>query len=351
MRDIPQRLKKFVTHDIKRNPILGLYLVIGLMVVGYLIYFAGIMYRDISGGAVTHVASKAKTKEGKKASRAGKSGKSKPKATSKKATRSTTGSSGQKTASQKPVGQDETVQPAQAAEFVAKTPSEAPKHLDYSSWPRFEFRDTSYISFPPDWSRTELPPEKNMLYGIRLRAPVSTASLKCYGRARHRGENLAKSLKETFNRQGQIDIKETRKRIGEFDIIELSGRTAGQRMLLTIFDYRPDRYFIVSLITPERDLQRLHPYYDAILASYGAADAFTASASSIETLEQQLFQGVDPDKGFWVGSYVWIKLKNGKRHTGLVIAEDDKTYTLESSRFGGKYSFNINKNEVAEISN
>ena len=66
MRDIPQRLKKFITHDIRRNPILGLYVVIGFMVVAYLVYFAGVMYRDITSGDETRLASKAKTEKGKK---------------------------------------------------------------------------------------------------------------------------------------------------------------------------------------------------------------------------------------------------------------------------------------------
>ena len=45
LNEIPQRLKKFVTHDVRKNPILGLYLVIGVMVLGYGIYFAVVMYK------------------------------------------------------------------------------------------------------------------------------------------------------------------------------------------------------------------------------------------------------------------------------------------------------------------
>ena len=50
LNEIIQRLKKFVTEDVRKNRILGLYLVIGVMVLGYGIYFLVVMYKDITSG-------------------------------------------------------------------------------------------------------------------------------------------------------------------------------------------------------------------------------------------------------------------------------------------------------------
>ena len=65
--EIPRRFKQFITHDVRRNPILGLYLVIGVMVVGYAIYFVGIAYKDFSSGGDKRVASKSELGKKKKA--------------------------------------------------------------------------------------------------------------------------------------------------------------------------------------------------------------------------------------------------------------------------------------------
>ena len=56
--EIPQRFKRFVTVDVRSNPILGLYLVIGIMVIGYAIYFVGVLYQDFTGEGEKRVASK-----------------------------------------------------------------------------------------------------------------------------------------------------------------------------------------------------------------------------------------------------------------------------------------------------
>ena len=59
-KEIVDRLKKFIVHDVRKNRILGLYLVIGVMVISYGIYFVVVMYKDISSGGDKRVASKPK---------------------------------------------------------------------------------------------------------------------------------------------------------------------------------------------------------------------------------------------------------------------------------------------------
>ena len=50
-----------------------------------------------------------------------------------------------------------------------------------------------------------------------------------------------------------------------------------------------------------------------------------------------------------MGSTVYLKMKNGAVHKGVVIAEDDKAITLESLRFGGRYSFKVARKDIQEI--
>jgi hypothetical protein len=42
-------------------------------------------------------------------------------------------------------------------------------------------------------------------------------------------------------------------------------------------------------------------------------------------------------------------MKNGAVHKGVVIAEDDNSITLESFRFGGRYSFTVKRTDIVEI--
>ena len=64
---IIQRLKKFVTEDVRKNRILGLYLVIGVMVLGYGIYFLVVMYKDITSGPEKRSAAKPTVEQIRKA--------------------------------------------------------------------------------------------------------------------------------------------------------------------------------------------------------------------------------------------------------------------------------------------
>ncbi|MBT8407529.1 MAG: hypothetical protein KJP05_08735, partial [Deltaproteobacteria bacterium] len=62
-KEIVERLKKFIFHDVRKNRILGLYLVIGVMVISYGIYFIVVMYKDISSGGDKRVVSKPKVEQ------------------------------------------------------------------------------------------------------------------------------------------------------------------------------------------------------------------------------------------------------------------------------------------------
>jgi hypothetical protein len=42
-------------------------------------------------------------------------------------------------------------------------------------------------------------------------------------------------------------------------------------------------------------------------------------------------------------------MTNGALHKGVVIAEDDSSITLESFRFGGRYSFTVKRTDIVEI--
>jgi hypothetical protein len=311
-KEIVARLKQFIVHDVRKNRILGLYLVIGVMVVSYGIYFIFVMYKDISTGGDKRVASKPKVEQARK--------KPPPK--------------------KKPPVKKKAAVPAKKA---------AAQKLDTSKWKSLEFPDGSYISFPPDWSSSEVDSEKNILYGIRLQAPGSEASLKCYSRSRKLGDNYTEYLTETLKRGGYTRIKEEAKKISRREVAQISGTLADKRMVISVFDDQPDKYFIVRLIAPKQELAELQSYYDAIVGSYGDTSVPDTSVVSIEKLEQQLEESIEDDKEFLVGSTVWIKLKSGARHKGVVIAEDDTTLTLESFRFGGRYSFTVKKDDIVEI--
>jgi hypothetical protein len=225
---------------------------------------------------------------------------------------------------------------------------EGPEKLDLSNWQTFKFQDGSHISFPPDWKQTEVPAEKNMVYGIGLEVPDSEASLKCYSRTRQLGDDFPKTLKKILTKGSDVTIEEEKKQVGKLEVTELSGLLADKHMAFTVFDDLPDRYFIVSLIAADKEYEELQPYYRAIVASYGAADS--SASVSIENIEQQLQQSIENDKEYLVGSVVKMKLKNGTKHKGLVVGENDYSYTLEAYRFGGKYSYKVMKRDIAEIS-
>jgi hypothetical protein len=152
-----------------------------------------------------------------------------------------------------------------------------------------------------------------------------------------------------MKRGGYTAIKEESKKVDQRDVAQISGTLADKRMAISIFEHQPDRYFIVRLIASKQEFAKLQPYYGAIVDSYGDAGVSSTSAVSIEELEQDLEKGIEDEKEYLVGSTVYIKMKNGALHKGVVIAEDDSSITLESFRFGGRYSFTVKRTDIVEI--
>ena len=334
--EIIQRLKKFVTEDVRKNRILGLYLVIGVMVLGYAIYFLVVMYKDITSGPEKRSAAKPTVEQIRKAR-----GPKKRPPVKKKAP---------VPAAKKEAPKQEAPKQVEPAKKVAEKTKPAPTNkLDVSTWKSVKFPDGSHISFPPAWSQSEVNSEKNILHGIRLQAPDSQASFKCYTRSRKVGDHYAQSLKEWMKRGGYTTIKTENKQINKRDVAQINGTLADKRMAVSIFQHQPDRYFIVRLIASKQEYAKLKPYYTAIVDSYGDTGVSSTSAVSIEELEQDLEKSIEDKKEFLVGSTVWIKMKNGARHKGVVVAENDTSLTLESYRFGGKYSFTVKKNDIVEL--
>jgi len=337
LNEIPQRLKKFITHDVRKNPILGLYLVIGVMVLAYGIYFAAVMYKDLTGTAKEKVAVGPKVAQVKKPPAAKKQVPAEQEEVSP--------SEQQDIPEQEKPAERE----AETKEVAAKVKNAAAEQPDMSQWKTVEFPDGSHISYPPRWSRSAVDSENNILYGIRLQAPGSKASLKCYSRSRKIGDNYADSLKETMKRGGYTNIKRESKKINQQDVVQISGDVADQHMMVSIFEPQADKYFIVILMAAKQELTELRPFYSAIVDSYGDSSRPATSVVSIEKLEQQLEKSIEKKTDYLVGSTVYLKMKNGAVHKGVVIAEDDNSITLESFRFGGRYSFKVARKDIVEI--
>ena len=337
LNEIPQRLKRFISHDVRKNPILGLYLVIGVMVAAYAVYFAVVMYKDFTSEPEQQVASSSQIVQPEKAAVPEKQVQPEEEVPSEEVTEQTT------------AVQEEPATEKAAEKTEVKTEVEADNKIDISKWHSFEFEDSSHISFPSDWSRSDIPAEKNVIQAISLQAPKTKASLKCYFRNREYGNSYAKSLKDTMKRAGYTSIKDEVKKINELEVVQLSGVLSDKHMAVTVFNHKPDRYFIVRLIASKKEYVTLEPYYTAIVNSYRDTGKMPASAVSIEKIEQQLEKSIENKKDYLVGRTIAIKLSSGARHQGVVIAEDDTTLTLESFRFGGKYSFTVKKEDIVEI--
>ncbi len=334
--EIPRKFKQFITHDVRRNPILGLYLVIAVMVVGYAIYFLGIAYKDFSSGGDKRVASKSQVDQAKKAPPP------KPAPTKKKKPPPDTA---KKSSEQVTPPQTE----SEKTEALGKSKSTTGQKLAVSNWNQFEFEDGSRILFPADWRESEIPPEKNIIHGIRLKAPNTEASIKCYGRVRQPGIEVAESVKRIMKSGGYSKIKEEKKEINNLDVVRLSGILADKHMVVSIFDDQPDKYFIVSLVASEQDYAKLQKYYGAVVNTYTSAKTHAGSNVSIKRIERELEKSIEADKVYLVGTAVRIRLRNGSRHQGVVIAENDDSFVLESIRFGGTYSFTVKKKDIVEL--
>ena len=265
LNQITQRLKKFVTEDVRKNRILGLYLVIGVMVLGYGIYFMVVMYKDITSGPEKRSAAKPTVEQVSKARASRKRPPAKKKETA-------------PPPKQEAPQQETPKQVEPTKKVAAKTKPAHDNKLDVSTWKSLKFPDGSHISFPPDWSQREVNSEHSIIHGIRLQAPDSQASFKCYTRSRQVGDNYADSLKDTLKRGGYTKIKKENKQINQRDVAQISGTLADKRMAISIFEHQPDRYFIVRLIASKQEFVKLQPYYASIVDSYGDAGVSSTSA-------------------------------------------------------------------------
>jgi hypothetical protein len=152
-----------------------------------------------------------------------------------------------------------------------------------------------------------------------------------------------------MKRGGYTKVKVENKQINQRDVSQITGALADKRMAISIYEHQPDKYFIIRLIASRQEFAKLQPYYAAIVDSYGDATTPATSGVSIEKLEQQLEKSIEKKRDYLVGSTVYIKMKNGAVHKGVVIAEDDSSITLESYRFGGRYSFTVKRTDIVEI--
>ncbi|MGI9571337.1 MAG: hypothetical protein ACR2PH_16720, partial [Desulfobulbia bacterium] len=137
LNQIIQRLKKFVTEDVRKNRILGLYLVIGVMVLGYAIYFLVVMYKDITSGPQKRSGAKPTVEQVRKARGPRKKPPAKKKETA--------------PPPKQEAPQQETPKQVEPTKKVAEKTKPAPDNkLDVSTWKSLEFPDGSHISFPTD---------------------------------------------------------------------------------------------------------------------------------------------------------------------------------------------------------
>ncbi|MBW1982145.1 MAG: hypothetical protein JRJ12_13090 [Deltaproteobacteria bacterium] len=344
MSDIQLKLRRFFVHDLRRNPILGLYLVVGGIVVGYLCYFLVLMARDLSSGANrTQVASVAKERPGKaeagvnrrKSQAEARSSRKKAEGREEKAQSTAVGPSGQQVAAVRP----------NSKEAVARLPAAG---VDTSNWRRFDFPDSSHITYPPDWQESDIPSQEKMLYGIRFKVPHMDASIQLYSRSKDMADDLARTLQLTMRQSGGQNIASRQREINNFVVTEIEGTLADKHMVISIFDQNPKSYFIASLIAVEPQYKELKKYYDALLASYSFGKKGTAV--SLEDIEQSIRQGIQKQKESLIGKMVEITLDSGKKQKGVVIAEDSTSYVLENYRFGGRYSFTVEKEHIIKIS-
>jgi hypothetical protein len=242
-------------------------------------------------------------------------------------------------------GQKPSASPAQPQ--TAKTPAGGG---EVSAWRSYDFTDGRQILFPGTWKETKVPAQKGVLEGIRLEVPGADASIQVYARRREAGEDMVKTLRATMDQQGTRNVEEKRKKIKEFSVLELTGTVADKQMAITIFDHDSASYVVVTLIATSKDYPQQRPHYDAILNTYSTPQSRNQRGSvSLSDLEQSIRQGLQKTEESLLGKMIQITLVDGKTQKGVVLAEDESTYTLENYRFGGRYSFKVNKKDVVKI--
>ncbi|HVO82902.1 MAG TPA: hypothetical protein VMU60_00610 [Syntrophobacteria bacterium] len=339
--DLRARLVNFTVHDVRRRPILGLYFVIGAMVGSYLIYLVIVIAKDLRNPDRGAVPLKTATEQGQEApgtSGTG-GGEGNPEASGQGGSAQTQETPTQGTAL--PAG-GEVQQPA------VKT---GPGGVDRRDWRVYDFPDRCQISFPGTWKESKVPAEKGLIHGIRLELPGVDASIQVYARRREAGEDLVKTLRATMSQKGAQNIEEKKKRIQDLDAVELTGTVADKQMAITIFDHDAESYVVATFIANVKEYAQQRAYYDAVLGTcITPKQREQREGISLHDLEQSIQKGLQQTDESLVGTMVEFTLANGSTQRGVVVAEDESSYTLENYRFGGRYSFKVKKKDVVKIS-
>jgi hypothetical protein len=349
--DLRARLVHFTTHDVRRRPILALYFVIGAMVASYVVYLVVIIAKDLSSPAREQVPTKtameqvqeAPVQEAPVQEAPGPMGPGGGEATTQP-----TGEGGPPQTQETPT--QGTASPAEggARQQTAKSSPEGGERRD---WRVYEFPDRCQISFPGTWQESKVPAEKGVIHGIRLEVPGADASIQVYARRREAGEDLVKTLRATMSQKGAHNIDEKRKRIQDLNAVELTGTVADKQMAITIFDHDTESYVVATLIANIKDYPQQRADYDAVLGSYATPQQREQREGiSLRDLEQSIQKGLQKTDESLVGKMVELTLANRSTHKGVVVAEDESSYTLENYRFGGRYSFKVKKKDVVKIS-
>jgi hypothetical protein len=337
--DLRARLVHFTLHDVRRRPILGLYFVIGAMVASYLVYLVIVIVKDLRNPLRGEVPVKTVMEQGQEAPGTSGTGGSEA------STTQASGEGGSVKTQETPT--QGTALPAEggAQQPAVKT---GPEGGDRRDWRVYDFPDRCQISFPGTWQESKVAAEKGVIHGIRLEIPGADAGIQIYARRREPGEDLVKTLRTTMSQKGAHNIEEQKKRIRDLNAVELTGTVADKEMAITIFDHDAESFVVATLIANIKDYPQLRASYDAVLGTYTTARQ--REGVSLRDLEQTIQEGLQQPEESLVGTMVELTLANGKTKRGVVIAEDESSYTLENYRFGGRYSFKVKKKDVVKIS-
>ena len=335
------RLVHFTTHEVRRRPILGLYFVIGAMVASYVIYLVVIIAKDLGNPGGEQVPTKTVMKQGQDAPGTSGTGGGEP-------TTQPTGEGGPAQTQETPTQGTASPTEGGAQQQTAKL---GPEGGDRRDWRVYDFPDRCQISFPGIWQESKVPAERGVIHGIRLELPGADASIQVYARRREPGEDLVKTLRATMGQKGAHNIDEKRKRIQDLNAVEITGTVADKQMAITIFDHDTESYVVATLIANIKDYPQQRLYYDAVLGTYTTRQQREQREGiSLRDLEQSIQKGLQKTDESLVGKMVELTLANGSIQRGVVVVEDDSSYTLENYRFGGRYSFKIKKTDVVKIS-
>ena len=339
--DLRARLMHFTVHEVRRRPILGFYFVIGAMVASYLIYLVVIIAKDLGSPGRGEVPVQTAAEQGQEAP-------------------GTSGTSGGEPSTQA-VGKGGSVETQETPTQGTHAPAEGgaqqqtatlgPEGPDRRDWRVYDFPDGCQIAFPGTWRESNVPAEKGVIHGIRLELPGADASIQVYARKREAGEDLVKTLRATMSQKGAHNIDEKKKRIQDLNAVELTGTVADKQMAITIFDHDAESYVVATLIANIKDYPQQRIYYDAILGTYITPQQREQRRGiSLRDLEQSIQKGLQKTDESLVGTMVEFTLANGSTQRGVVVTEDESSYTLENYRFGGRYSFKVKKKDVVKIS-